>query len=97
MKRHAFPFVKGMVNEFVCELINRKRFPSKLAMELSDYKVLVWAEIKDDDEETEDALIMSEAKVNAGCFKYGFHISTTIVEEGDKLIIPAHYQKLYPL
>ena len=33
-------------------------------MSLSDAKILVWAEIKVNDEKTEDALILTQTKVN---------------------------------
>ena len=42
---------------------------------------MVWAEITDDDEDTENALLLTEAKVNAAYPNKGIHVSTFIVEE----------------
>lgn len=87
-------FIMNMVNKYFKELIQTNKKPNKIALELSDSKVLVWAEIFDDDEEMEDALILAEAKLNAEYSKYGFNIASTIVEESDQLIIPAHYKEV---
>ena len=56
--------------------------------------VLVWAEINDDDEQMEDKLILSEAKINAKYHLYGFDMESTIVETSDKLPVPNHYRSL---
>ena len=87
-------FIENLVRTYLNELGSRKRFPLKLAMDLSDAKVLVWAEIKDDDETTEDAMRLAEAKVNAQFMSYGFHLSSTIIEQSDCLSIPSHYQSI---
>lgn len=87
-------FVKGMLKEYFDSITQFKVKPAKLALELSDAKILIWAEINDDDEETEEALILSEAKANAKYGDYGFHISSTIVESSDELSVPSHYQIL---
>lgn len=84
-------FIGGLLNEYVKELSSLKHNPKKLGFELSNSKVLVWAEIYDNDDETEKALILAQAKVNAQYSKYGFAISSTIVEECDYLAIPNHY------
>ncbi len=87
-------FIKNLLLDYITELHHYKRRPVKLALDLSDAKVLVWAEIEDGDEKTEDALILSEAKANAKYATYGFHITSTIVEKSDKMEIPSHYQNL---
>lgn len=84
--------VKNIVGDYLSELKDRKKFPKRLALNFSNSKVLVWAEIRNDDEATEDALILTEAKVNSKYNKYDFNVSSTIVEESDKLKIPDHYK-----
>jgi hypothetical protein len=84
-------FIEALVSDYLHDLVQRKARPQKLALEPSDAKVLVWAEIDEDDEKTEDALLLAEATVNAKYDKYGFHISSTIVESSDKLAVPNHY------
>ena len=85
-------FIKNLVFDYFDELKAYNRQPLKLALELSDAKILVWAEVEDDDEDTEDALILAEAKANAKYSAYGFHISSTIIEKSDRLPVPPHYQ-----
>jgi hypothetical protein len=75
---------------FIKNLVDSNR----VALELSNSKVLVWAEIENDDELTEDALILSAAKVNYAFSTFGFHISTTIVEVDDNLNVPKHYKEV---
>lgn len=87
-------FITNMVEAYFKELIQSKRKPNKIALELSNSKILVWAEIAEDDELMEDALILAEAKINAYFSKYGFHISSTIVEDADSLVVPEHYRNV---
>src|SRR5690606_21881805 len=87
-------FIKNLIDSYFIELVERKAIPNRLALELSNSKVLVWAEIDNDDDKTEDALILTAAKVNNEFSKYGFHISSTIVEEDDNLNIPKHYKEV---
>lgn len=65
---------------------------NKLAFDYNDSEVLVWAEIPDDRYDLEKVLILAEAKINAKYHDCGFDMSTTIVEESDKLPIPSHYK-----
>ncbi|MEP3387733.1 MAG: hypothetical protein ABJO02_06080 [Reichenbachiella sp.] len=87
-------FIEELVKEYISELTTRNVSTSQLAFDLSDAKVLVWAEIEDFDEESEDGLILAEAKTNAKFSNYGFHISSTIIEKGDKLTVPPHYSSV---
>jgi len=87
-------FIKKMLYSFITFLKESDVKFSKMALDLSDSKILAWLELFDDDEKSEDNLIISEAKVNAEFEKYGFKISTTYVEESDKLNIPPHYSML---
>jgi hypothetical protein len=85
-------YIENMIIDFVKEIKTRGVEFKNLALDLGNSKILVWAELKNDDEKSENALIMAEAKVNAKYFDEGFHISTTIVEELDGLAVPEHYQ-----
>jgi predicted transcriptional regulator len=86
-------FIYNLVESYINELVERKTELNKLAFDLLNSKVLVWAEIKDDDEYSEDSLILSAAKVNNEFYKYGIHLSPTIVEESDNIKIPDHYNQ----
>lgn len=81
-------FITSILREYVSELGSTNNKPLKLAMALTDSKLLVWAEIKDDDEAMENALLLTEAKINARYFDKGFYLSSTIVEESDNLSTP---------
>jgi len=65
-------FIKNLVDSYFMELGERKARPNRVALELSNSKVLVWAEIENDDEFTEDALILSAAKVNYAFSTFGY-------------------------
>ena len=88
-------FIKNLINSYFIELGQRKARPNRVALELSNSKVLVWAEIENDDELTEDALILSAAKVNYAFSTFVFHISSTIVEVDDKMNVPKHYKEVF--
>lgn len=87
-------FIKNLVDTYFISLAEYKCIPKKLGLELSNSKVLVWAEVSNDDDKTENALILSAAKTNQEFSKYGFHISSTIVEEDDNLELPSHYKEV---
>ncbi len=69
----------------------RNTMPLKLALDISGQEVLVWAEIDDNNGQLEHILIMAEAKVNAEFHKFGYDVTTTIVEKSEFLSVPNHY------
>ena len=82
-------FIKKVIVEYLKEILNK--MPIRLAFDLDDSELLVWAEINDDDEEMENFLLMAEAEVNSIFHKYGYDLTSTIVEVRDNLSIPNHY------
>lgn len=66
--------------------------PLKLAMHFADSKVYIFAIVDNDDEKTEDALLLTEAYVNSKFREYGIHFTTTILEKDDNYSIPNHYK-----
>ncbi|NER18761.1 hypothetical protein [Spongiivirga citrea] len=87
-------YIAKMLNDYFTEFTKRKAKPLRLGLDLSNSKILVWAEIKMDDEDTEDALILTEAAVNSTYSQHGFLISSTIVEDCDALLLPRHYKEV---
>lgn len=87
-------FIQNIIKSYLLTLAEYKAKPRRLGLDLSVSKVLVWAEIEDDDEVTEDALILASARVNNDFSEYGFHISSTIVEAEDDIDIPNHYKQV---
>ncbi len=87
-------YLKNLLFDYF-QLLNQSEFqPIHLALDLSDSKVLVWAEIEDENHQAEDNLFLTEAKVNAKYGEFGFFISSTIVERSDLTTIPPHYVKV---
>ncbi|MCX6282404.1 MAG: hypothetical protein NTU51_10615 [Bacteroidetes bacterium] len=89
-------FIKNILYEFSQELKQRNCKPLQLSVNYSDARVLVWAIVNDDDENTEDDLLMAEAKINAKYHQFGFHISSTILEASDNYPIPPQYRSILP-
>ena len=83
--------ISEMLRQYFTTLNQNVKVLKKLAFELSDSKILVWAEISEDDENIEDALLLAEAKVNGEFSKAGFRLLTTIVEDCDELKVPEDY------
>lgn len=86
--------IKKLIYEFLTELGDDRKKPISLSFDYSDSQVLIWAIIKEDDEKAEEALIIAEAKANAKNSEFGFHISSTIVEETDCVKVPPHYKEI---
>jgi len=68
---------------------------SSLSFQMSDSKILVWAIVNDDDEDSMDQLFLQEAEVNAKFAEYGFHVSTTIMEKSDNCTTPPQFHPVY--
>lgn len=89
--------IGNIVVNYIAELQSRKIKVSQLAFDISTNKVLVWAEISDDDETTEMELISVESLINARFFAgTKIYLDSTIVEQSDNLEVPQHY-RLYTL
>lgn len=87
-------FIGNIIKDFFALIPKENKLADRLALSYSNSKVLVWAVINDDDEKTEDDLLISEAKINAKYHEYGFNISVTIIEKSDNIPIPKHYQTI---
>ncbi len=83
-------FISKIIWEYLSLIKDRK--PSKLAFDFNDSEVLVWAEVKNDNEELEKQLYLAEAQINAQYHQYGFDMTSMIVESGDHLSVPNHYK-----
>lgn len=90
----SLALAKDMAMTFAFELGKTQLKPNKLAMQLSTNGILVWATINDNDEDTEDAIYIAEAKANAEFYKYGLHLSATVLEESDNYPIPEQYKEI---
>lgn len=87
-------FIKNIINDYIISLKKRACKPLFLALDISDAKVLVWAKVNEYDDNNHDSLLLSEAEVNAKYQKYGFYITSTIIEAIDNIPTPSHYQNL---
>lgn len=87
-------FISKILYEYIEELKKRDCKPLKLAVDHTNSKVLVWAEIEDEDEFAERNLILAEAKVNAKYYSKGFHVSSVIMEKSDNYPVPSHYKTI---
>jgi hypothetical protein len=86
--------IKTMLVDYLKELNERGVKPVDIAFDNTNSGLLVWSVINDNDEDTENNLLLSAAKVNAKFNQYGFAISSTILEKSDEHPIPEHYQSV---
>ena len=83
--------------EFIKELERRStRLPEKLAVGFVDAKLLIWAEVKDGDEELMEALLLADAHTTALMHDLCYATSILVVYSEDNLDAPSHYQIVYP-
>lgn len=87
-------FIPRLLAEYISVLRKNHLAPEKLAFDLNDTEVLVWAEVDDNNEALEKQLILAEAQVNAKFHPFGYDITSMIVEKSDRLSIPNHYAEL---
>ncbi len=87
--------VKGVIYEFLTTLFQRDPKIEQVAFDFSHDKILAWFNIKADDLETEDAIILSAAQTNATFYEdTGISIESIIVEDIDGIPVPAHFQSV---
>jgi len=86
----VFKALQGYFNQ----LSIRHAKPSDLFIHNNDSRIVIWAIIKDNDEATENALIMAEAHVNTDFSQYGLCLSSIINEESDKIAIAPHFKRV---
>ena len=88
-------FVTRLLVSFVVKL--RPHLPRirAVAATSNDAEVLLWIELREEDELLEDQLTMIEAEVNAEFHDRGYDADLMIVEREDALPIPEHYAVLY--
>ena len=91
MSQHHF--ISRILLDYLTVLRKRQIMPNKLAFDVNDTEVLVWAEVDDNNEELEKQLILAEAQVNARYHQYGYDMTSMIVEKRDSLPIPNHYSE----
>lgn len=84
-------FIEQITMAFINEIIRRNVKPNKLAFSLTPSTILVWAEVKDDDQIIQDQLVLAEAKVNSEFRDAHFALDVMVVEESDKIKVPLHY------
>ena len=88
-------FVGNLVRDFVQRAIPHLPRIQRLAATANDAEVLMWIELKAEDELLEDQLTLIEAEVNAAFHDRGYDLDLMIVEAEDGLSKPAHYVEIY--
>ena len=88
-------FVGLLVRDFVRRAIPHLPRIKLLAATANDAEVLMWIELKAEDELLEDQLTLIEAEVNAAFHDRGYDLDLMIVEAEDELSKPAHYVEIY--
>jgi hypothetical protein len=84
--------VRQIVYDYIKQIKQQQIDLNKLAFDLSSNRILIWAEINDDDEISENKLITAESIVNANYFdKTNYCLVSTIVESSDNIQVPPHY------
>jgi urate oxidase len=92
-KQSTEEIVKIVMLDFLRNVLDRAPHVSHIAFDLSHDKILAWFNIKTDDIDTEDAIILAAAQVNATHYaQTGISIESIIVEEIDKIPVPDHFQ-----
>ncbi len=80
--------------KFIAELFHQDPILSKLAINITNGKILVWAEVKDEDYSSLQKVLKAASIVNSRD-NYGFTIRPTVVEDTDEIEIPPHYTILW--
>lgn len=82
--------VSGLIKDYLENIQKRKVEFKKLAFDLRRNKILVWAEVKKGDEDSEAQLYLAESEVN-NKNQGDFFLSTMVVEDSDNIPTPDHY------
>lgn len=87
-------FFKKITVEYLNKI--SKNFPLRLGLQIQERsnKIRVWAETKEDDQDTEYFLYDAEAQINADYLYQGFYLETIVVEDCDNMDIPSNYKEV---
>ena len=88
-------FVGQLLRRFVMLALPHLPRISAMAATANDAEVLMWIELREEDELLEDQLTMIEAEVNAEFHAKGYDLDLMIVEAEDDLPVPEHYAMIY--
>ena len=87
--------IKEIVISYIEKLIEKQIHPLKLAVDISNNKILVWAELKNGDEATEMSLVRVESIINGTFYESTkIYLDSTIVEENELIPVPPHYRAI---
>lgn len=88
--------MKIFLSEYLFELGVVECTPLKLAYHIDGSDLFIWAEIRTDDEISEDQLLVVAAKLNAKYHDKGFHIESTIIEDYYFIPVPQQFKMVIP-
>lgn len=89
--------IQKAFKEFIVALKSEKDAKiKKLAVETSGSKLLVWAEVEDDDRASLRSILYADSVANLKIDELGYSISTTVVETSDEVPVPSHYVLILP-
>ena len=88
-------FVERLVRQFVKGARPHLARIKTLAATANDSEVLMWIELRREDELLEDQLTLLEAEVNAQFHDWGYDLDLMIVEATDAIPVPEHYSVIY--
>ncbi len=84
----------NLAKDYIDGLKSMSDKPLKLAINFNNSEMLIWVEIKDDNEKLEDDFLLLQARLNAKYSSKGANVKTTIVEKSDYLAIPPQYSRI---
>ncbi len=89
--------IQKAFGEFMIALKNETNVKMrKLAVETTGSKLLIWAEVDDDDRESTRSILYADSVANLNVEKLGYSVSATVVEKSDCIPVPSHYVQILP-
>jgi hypothetical protein len=88
-------FVKRIISDLFTELGKIHFSLSKIALGFSDSRVKVWVEVNDNDEKSEDDILLIEAKVNSKYYDSGIRLWVSITEKSEGSPLPLGYKLVF--
>lgn len=83
--------------EFIVALKNEPNVKMrKLAVDTTGSKLLIWAEVDDDDRESTRSILYADSVANLKIENLGYSVSATVVEKSDYVPVPSHYLMILP-
>lgn len=94
LRSYQEEFLQKILIDYIFELNDLQNRPSSIFINIMKHSIMVWAIVDFNDDEIQNNLYLTEAKINARNTQLGINVMTKIVYPEDGLEVPEQYIRI---